>query len=74
MWSAADESAPYNNLSWIFSNLKLQERTYAIIGDGYSYLERELTRNSDRKFVFLLAILSAVFGSFITMLITNSMG
>lgn len=73
-WSTADDSAQYKNLSWISPNSKLKERTYAITGDGYLYLERELTRNRDRRFAFLLAILSAVLGSSITMLITNSVG
>jgi len=73
-WSTADDSAQYKNLSWISPNSKLKERAYAITGDGFLYLERELIRNSDRRFAFLLAILSAALGSSLTMLITNFIG
>ena len=60
-WSTADHDfAEYKGYSWRTSNSRLKDRKLAITGEGYLYLDRELTRNSDRRFAFLLAILSAV--------------
>lgn len=74
-WSKADHDfAEYKGNSWRTSHSRLKDGKFAITGEGYLYLERELTRNSDRKFAFLLAILSAVLGSSITTLIANSIG
>lgn len=71
-WSMADGNfAEYKGISWRASNLKLKHGKFAITGDGYLYLDRELTRNSDRRFAFFLAILSAILGSSITTLITK---
>lgn len=73
-WSTADDDfAEYKDISWKTSGSKLKDRKLAITGEGYLYLDRELTRTNDRRFSFLLAILSAVLGSSITSVITNLM-
>lgn len=74
-WSKADHDfAEYKGNSWRTPNSRLKDRKLAITGEGYLYLDVELTRNSDRRFAFLLAILSAILGSSITILITNTIG
>ena len=72
-WSMADGNfAEYKGNSWRTAHSRLKDGKFAITGEGYLYLDRELTRNSDRRFAFLLAILSAVLGSCITTLVANS--
>lgn len=74
-WSIADGNfAEYKGTSWRTSNSRLKDGKFAITGEDYLYLEKELTRNSDRRFAFLLAILAAVLGSSVTALIANSFG
>ena len=71
-WSIADGNfAEYKGTSWRTSNSRLKDGMFAITGEGYLYLEKELARNSDRRFAFFLAILSAILGSSITTLIAT---
>lgn len=71
-WRKADDDfAEYKDISWKTSCSKLKHGKFAITGEGYLYLDRELTQTNDRRFLFLLAILSAVLGSPITSVITN---
>ncbi len=74
-WSVVDGNfSEYKGISWRTSDSRLKDQVFAITGEGYLYLERELTRNGDRRFTILLAILSAVLGSSLTALISNSIG